>query len=261
VRLFKESIVTNGVLLMGLLGFFLYSVVFILPVFLTRSYHYTATQTGAFFIPGSLITAFLMPFVGQAMARGVNSKILIAIGLFTIEVCLYMMTKFSPLSPKDEILRMLYVRGIAMAFLFVPINSSILSQFRGATLGQVSGMLNLFRQIGGSIGIAAAGTLITMRGQQNYLNLASHVSLLEPATQQAYFQGVGGMAHKMTDSMGMANAHDVVLKSIYGRIVAQAFMLSFIQLVWIVMGIFVLAFIPLYFLKLRLKPTGPIDAH
>lgn len=261
VRLFKNQIIANGVTLMALLGFFLYSVVFILPVFLTRTYHYTATQTGAFFIPGSLITALLMPFIGQAMSRGVNPKILIFLGLASVEICLFMMTFFSPMSPKDEILRMLYVRGVAMAFLFVPINSSILSQFKGATLGQVSGLMNLFRQIGGSVGIAMVGTLLTMRGQQNFLNLASHVSLLNPATQAAYYQGLAGMGAKMTESLGMASAHDVVIKSLYGRLQAQAFMLSFIQLVWIVMAVFAFSFVPLYFLRLKEKPTGPIDAH
>ena len=54
VRLFKEGIVTNGVGLMVSLGFFLYAVVFILPVFLGTAFHYTATQIGVFFIPGSL---------------------------------------------------------------------------------------------------------------------------------------------------------------------------------------------------------------
>lgn len=261
VRLFKDQIVANGVMLMGLLGFFLYSVVFILPVFLSRSYHYTATQTGAFFIPGSLITAALMPFIGQAMTRGVNPKILIAIGLSLVELCLFLMTKFSPMSPKDEILRMLYVRGVAMAFLFVPINSSILSQFKGAALSQVSGLMNLFRQIGGSIGIAAAGTLLTMRNQQNYVDLLSHVSLLNPNTQLAFYQGLGGFGSKMVEGIGMSTSRDAILHALYGRIQAQAFMMSFLQLVWVVMIVFVFAFIPLYRLQLKSKVTKPVDAH
>lgn len=51
LRLFKESIVRNGTILMGLLGFFLYGIIFLLPVFLERMYHYDATQVGEFFIP------------------------------------------------------------------------------------------------------------------------------------------------------------------------------------------------------------------
>jgi DHA2 family multidrug resistance protein len=154
---------------------------------------------------------------------------------------------------------MLYVRGFAMAFLFVPINSSILSQFKGQALGQVSGLMNLCRQIGGSIGIAMVGTLLTTRGKQNYLDLASHVSLLNPATQASFYPAVASFSAKA--GVGMGGGYEAALRSIYGRIQAQAFMMSFNQLVWIVMIVFSLSFIPLYRLKLRSKPTGPVDSH
>jgi DHA2 family multidrug resistance protein len=259
IRLFKDQIVANGVALMTLLGFFLYSLVFILPIFLTRTFHYDATQTGAFFIPGSLLTAFCMPFVGQAMTRGINSKYLIAIGLISVEACLFLATQFSTLSSSADILRMLYVRGLAMGFLFVPINSSILSQFKGQNLGQVSGLMNLSRQIGGSIGIAMVGTLLTTRTQQNYIDLSSRLSLLNPATQSVYYSMVNGLKQKM--GVGMGDTVAATLRVLFGRVQAQAFMLSFIQLTWIVMIVVLAAFIPLYRLKLRSKPTGPVDSH
>ncbi|HAG90572.1 MAG TPA: hypothetical protein DCL41_01800 [Bdellovibrionales bacterium] len=67
VRLFKEAIVVSGVGLMGFLGFFLYALVFLLPVFVQRTYGFTATQTGLLFIPGSVLTAMMMPVVGKLM--------------------------------------------------------------------------------------------------------------------------------------------------------------------------------------------------
>jgi MFS transporter, DHA2 family, multidrug resistance protein len=261
VRLFADQIVANGVAMMSLLGFFLYSLVFMLPVFLSNTFHYTATQTGAFFIPGSLLTALLMPFVGRMLAKGTDPKYMIAFGFSMVEVCLFLATKFSPTSSSDQILGMLYVRGLAMAFIFVPLNSSILSQFKGVNLGQVSGLMNLFRQLGGSVGIALVGTMLSTRSAQNYLDLASHVSLLNPATQSTYYGGVAALGKKMTDAVGLANAHNAALKSIFGRMQAQAFMMSMLQLLWIVMFIFVFSFVPLYLLKLRSRPGGPVDAH
>jgi MFS transporter, DHA2 family, multidrug resistance protein len=261
VRLFKEAIVSNGVGLMVFLGFFLYSIVFILPVFLVRVFHYTATQTGMFFIPGSLLTALLMPFIGKLMASGKNPKALIFIGLVSIEVCAYMMTRFSPFSSTNEILMMLFVRGFALAFLFVPINSSILSQFKGAALGQVSGLLNLFRQLGGSAGIALVATLLAKNSYQNYTDLSAKVSMLNPNTQMAVSQISAGMAAKLPGSVGFVQGNRAAIQSIYYRVQNQVFMMSFLQLVWVIMFIFALAFIPLYFLKLKVKPTGPIDSH
>lgn len=261
VRLFLQPVVTNGVALMGMVGFFLYGVVFILPIYVSRTLHLDATQTGMLFIPGSLLTALVMPFVGRQMFKGTPPKRLIIVGLISIEVCLYLMTRLSPMSTEGEILRMLFVRGFGMAFLFVPINSSIISQFNGIEMGQVSGLLNLSRQIGGSMGIAMIGTLLNTRSHQNYLDLVSKVSMLEPATQQAYLQGAAGMAGKMTQSLGMTTGHQAALTSIYGRVQNQVFMLSFQQLMFIMMGVFAISFIPYYFLKFKGKTNVIVDSH
>ncbi len=261
IRLFTDRIVVSGVALMGLLGYFLYGVVFVLPVFVGRIFHYSATQTGELFIPGSLVTMAMMPVVGNAMTKGVSVKKLIFVGLISIELCLYMMTLFSPQTGKDEILHALYVRGFAMAFLFVPINSGILSQFKGATMGQVSGLLNLFRQIGGSIGIAMVGTLLTSKSHQNYLDIVSNISLLNRNTITMYNQSVNAMMSKMPMDIGFATGQDAALQSLYLRISNQVFMMSFNQLIWTIMIVFMFAFIPLYTLRLKSGPVKPVDAH
>ena len=128
-------------------------------------------------------------------------------------------------------------------------------------MGQVSGLLNLSRQIGGSIGIAVVGTLLSMRAHQNYIDLASKVSLLNPTTQQAYFQTDNGMSKKLASGLGMTKSNMAALTSIKHRLDGQVFMMSFNQLMWIILIIFSLSFIPWYFLKLRLRPTSVIDAH
>ncbi|MEA9357710.1 DHA2 family efflux MFS transporter permease subunit [Bacteriovorax sp. PP10] len=261
VRLFKEQIVVNGILLMGLLGFYLYGVLFVLPVFVSRVFNYTATQTGTLFIPGSLVTMALMPLIGKLMVSGVSVKKLIFVGITGLMVCLWTMTALSPLSSKSDILIALYTRGFALAFLFVPINSGILSQFKGRAMGEVSGLLNLSRQIGGSIGIALVGTLLTMRGHQNYVDMAAKVSLLNTNTQQIYYQTEAGISKKMVTGVGMLKADKAALTSLKHRLDGQVFMMSFNQLMWIIMIIFSFAYIPWYFLKLRVKPTGVIDAH
>lgn len=261
VRLFKEQIVVNGIALMGLLGFYLYGVLFVLPVFVTSVFRYTATQTGSLFIPGSLLTMALMPLIGRLMVSGVSVKKLIFIGITGLVVCMLTLTQLSPLSSREDILIALYVRGFSLAFLFVPINSGILSQFKGQAMGQVSGLLNLSRQIGGSIGIAMVGTLLTMRSHQNYIDLTSKVSLLNPTTQQVFYSTQANIAKKMTTDVGMIKPDKAALLSIKHRLDGQVFMMSFIQLMWIILFIFLLAYIPWYFLKLRVKPTGVVDSH
>ena len=253
--------VTYGVLLMGSLGFFLYGAVFMLPIFVARTFHYDATQTGQMFIPGSILTALMMPFIGKQMQKGRDPKILIFIGLISIEFCLYLMTRFSPQTTYQQLIVMLFVRGFAMAFLFVPINSSILSQFKGIDLGQVAGMLNLFRQIGGSMGIALIASLLAINSHQNYLDLVSRISMLNPTTVQTYLQSQNGMTHKMTEAVGMSTPMAATLKTLYYRIQNQVFMMSFIQLVWVIMFVFAFSFIALWRIRFKSKTTVVMDAH
>jgi DHA2 family multidrug resistance protein len=260
IRLFKEAIVNYGVALMACLGFYLYGLVFVLPVFVGYTYHYTATQTGILFIPGSILTAFMMPFIGKAMTSGVNPKRLIFIGLVSLEACMYFFTRLSPLSSETQILYGLYMRGFALAFMFVPINSAILSQFSGVQLGQVSGLLNLFRQLGGSAGVALVATLLSSYSAQNYVDLTTHVSLLDHNTQAAYYGAQAGMKMKASDGLGMATSVEATLKTLSYRVQAQVFMMSFNQVIWTMMLIFSVSFIPWYLIKLKRK-VGIVDAH
>lgn len=261
VRLFKDHAVQNGVMLMSLLGFFLYGVVFLIPVFLGRAYNYDATQIGTFFIPGSLITMAMMPFIGRLMQAGTNPKILIIIGFVSIEFCAYLMTGFSPLSPKSEILQMLYVRGFALAFLFVPINSSILSQYSGINLGQVAGLLNLFRQIGGSAGIALVATLLNTKSHQNYLDLRQHLSALNPQAVNFIKNASQSMKSKFASDIGVNFDGSAALKMLYYKTQNQVFMMTFLQLIYIIMFIMVLAVIPIYRLKLKKGPVAVVNEH
>lgn len=260
LRLFKDPTVTIGVMLMGAVGFFLYAVVFVLPVFVGRVFHYDATQTGMLFIPGSLLTAAMMPMIGKAMQK-VDPRVLIGIGFTGVLTCLLMMAQFSSQTSHDQLMHTLYVRGFAMAFLFVPINSSILSQFSGMNLGQVSGLMNLSRQIGGSIGIALVGTMLVSKSHQNYLDLATHVSLLNPQTQAAVAQSQAGLATKMSSGIGTATPESATIASLSMRLNGQVYLLTFNQLMYTLASIFVFAFIPLFFLRLRNRPTKMVDAH
>ncbi len=261
VRLFKERAVQGGVSMMALLGFYLYGVVFLLPVFLGRTYHYDATQIGFMFIPGSLVTMALMPFIGKRMQAGTNPKILIIIGFAAIECSLYMMTLFSPLSAKDEIFRMLLMRGLALAFLFVPINSSILSQFSGIAMGQVAGLLNLFRQLGGSAGIALVATLLNTKSHQNYQDLSNHLSALNPQAQSFVHGAANSMNYKLSESVGMLDSTTASLKMLYLKTQNQVFMMTFIQLIYVMMIIMLTVIFPIWWVKLRKGPVKVVDAH
>ena len=253
LRLFKQSVVRNGTALMFMLGFMLFGVMFILPIFMARVLHFDATQTGMMFIPGALLTAFTMPFIGKALAK-VDARVLIFIGTGIIGCMLIMMTRFSSLTGRDQVYWALIIRGAGMGFLFVPINAVVLGQFRGQNLGQVAGLMNLLRQIGGSVGIALMDTLLERNTHQNKLDLASHVSVLNPGTQNELMRlGVTDMNHVSTP----------ILKLFSLRLDQQVYMMSFTQMMWYVLIIYSFSLIPLFLLKTpgKIDPKAAMDAH
>ena len=239
LRLFLDPVVRSGTALMSMVGFMLYGVIFVLPIFMGRVLHFNATRTGMMFIPGAMLTAFLMPFVGKSLAK-TKARNLIFFGVLAITGMLLLMTRFSSLTDENELFWALMVRGVGMAFLFVPINATVLGQFRGPSLGQVAGLMNLLRQLGGSVGIALIGFLLDRNSHQNALDLSTRVSALNPATQAELLK------------MGVQDFSAIPARSlslIQLRIDQQVFLMSFTQMMWYVLIIYSLSLIPLYHLK------------
>ena len=263
LRLFKRNVLRSGTMLMLALGVMLYALTFAIPVFASRVLpNMTATQTGMLFMPGSIATALFMLPVGMLTTK-VNSKILVLIGLALGVASVLAMSRFTTSTGESQILIPLILRGVAMAFLFIPINQMVLGEFQGAELGQVSGMQNFFRQMGGSIGIASLGVLITRFSAQNYNDMLPSVSALNPIAWRAYTQMLGAPGGKMSGQVGRWDQSGVALRSLYGRVMQQVFILSFEQLCWMISFVVMLGLIPLYLIKPTRRVGGKpiVDAH
>jgi DHA2 family multidrug resistance protein len=262
LRLFKSNVVRSGTALMLMLGIMLYSLTFIVPVFVSRVINQmNATQTGELFIPGSLATAVFMLPVGIALKK-ISPKIMVLIGILLGEAAVFTMSRFTTATGANDIYLPLILRGIAMAFLFIPINQMVLGSFRGEELGQVAGMQNFFRQIGGSIGISSLSTLLTRFGAQHYNDIMTHVNALNPAAYQELVQSRAMPNAKMMSQIGFWDAQTLAVKALAGRVAQQVFILSFEQLCWVIMGIVACGLIPLALIKPVKNTGGPIlDAH
>jgi DHA2 family multidrug resistance protein len=262
LRLFKQNIIRSGSAMMLMLGILLYSLTFVIPIFVSTVIpNMSATQTGLLFMPGSIATALCMLPVGNIL-RWVSPKILVVVGLIVGEAAVFSMTKLTDQSGTAELLIPLILRGISVAFLFVPINQMVLGSVTVAELPEVSSMQNFFRQLGGSIGISSLDTLITRFSAQNYNDLMVHVNALNPAAIQTVMQSRGMANAKMAAQIGMWNPEYLSAKTLHGRALLQTFLMSFGQLCWVIMIVVAFAIVPLILIKPKIKQGGPIlDAH
>ncbi len=261
---FKNPIFRSGVMLMSILGIMLYSIMFIIPVFVSTIQGLTATQTGELFIPGALASAFMMPIIGKQL-RIRDPRTLILIGFLLLWVAVIMIGRFNSDTSINGLFTALLLRGVAMAFIFVPVNSSVLSQFSGASIGEAAGLLNLCRQLGGSIGIASLSTLFQHYQAQSYSDLMNHVTWFSPSATAAYTGITGSLHAKLPFMVGMGDMSQNAVKLLFFRVKKQAFVLAFRRTLQIAAGLFVFSFIPIYLLKAAKRPPGApevtVDAH
>lgn len=249
VRLFRVPVVRAGTLLMGMTGFMLYGLMFILPIFMGSLLHFDATQTGIMFIPGALVTAVCMPMAGK-MLQKTDARLLILWSVFMITLMFAMMTRFSAQTSARDIFWSMLMRGLAMAFLFVPINAVVLGAFRGKELGQVAGLMNLMRQVGGSIGIALINTLLDRNTKQNKLDLIGRMSPFDI-----------GVRANVPPAIDLRNLPEPFARGLEHRVDLQVFVMSFTQMSWVLLIVFLFALIPLAALKPQKGLTAPADAH
>ena len=260
LKLFKNASFTAGVTLMAGLGAMLYGLLFLVPVFVSTVFNFTATQTGELFIPGALIAAATMPFIGMQLRKR-DPRQLIFVGIIGLSFAIYLISGFNSQTSVGGMFWPLFFRGAALAYLFVPINTTVLSQFSGLAIGQAAGMLNLCRQLGGSMAIALLGTLFQQFQVRSYSVLATHVTPFDVPALQASRALPTLLTSKMPISVGMGGLTRDALKILTFRAQKEAFVLAFSKTLFLASIAFLLCLIPLVFLK-KPKQGAPIpDAH
>ncbi len=261
LRHFKNKTFTGGVLLMSGVGVALYGLIFIIPVFVSNIQGLTATQTGALFIPGAFLAAMIMPIIGASL-RKVDARFLIATGVITLSIAIFKISYFDALTSVDGMFVPLLFRGAALAFLFVPINTIVLSQFQGQEIGQAAGLLNLCRQLGGSVGIALISTFFSRNQAASYATLISHISLLDHQAYRLALQLQMSMQGKMTTLVGMGSHTLDSVKILTGMAHKQAFVIGYQKIVRTIAFGYLLSLLPLLLIKKKEGTAKPVmDAH
>jgi DHA2 family multidrug resistance protein len=241
-----------------ILGFGLYGSVFIFPIFAQNLLGFSALQTGEIFLPGGLATIVLMPLIGIMLKKGVPAQLMAALGMLLFFLFSFMLSKSTLSSGTGDFFWPLILRGVGMAFLFVPLTTLAIQDLRGREIGQGTGLNNMGRQLGGSFGIAALTTMIHLRNGVHRSNLLSNINEYNTAfTQKMEMITRSFMAKGYT----YLDAQHAAAKAIEGMVTRQTFLLTYTDAYWVV-GFVMLFSIPLLALQKFKKNTNiPADAH
>jgi DHA2 family multidrug resistance protein len=142
--------------------------------------------------------------------------------------------------------------------IFVPLTTVTLATISREEMGNATGMFNLLRNIGGSVGIAIAATLLTRYSQFYQNSLVGHITPLNEIFRMKQAAIKSGL---MAQGMDAFSAETASLAVIYGIVRRQAGMLSYNRIFFIV-GLAFLVIIPLLLLLKKQKiGTSAVEVH
>jgi DHA2 family multidrug resistance protein len=180
LRLLKDRTFAVSSLLMFLLGFVLLGSTFLIPAYVQEMLGYTATDAGLVITPGGLGLLLLMPFIGRLVSR-VDVRVMILVGLGLCSAALLLMTNFDLNTNYTYIMLLRMLQAAGLGFLFIPINTAAFSSLPKEKTNNASGLINLWRNLGGSIGISVASTTLARHQQYHHSVLAEHMRAANPA--------------------------------------------------------------------------------
>ena len=241
------------------LGFGLYGSVFVFPVFCQNLLGFTPEQTGLILFPGGLCTIIMMPFIGKMLKAGVPAQYMATGGMVLFFVFTTMLSHSTLASGTQDFFWPLVIRGVGMAFLFVPLTTLAIQDLKGPELGQGTGLNNMMRQLGGSFGIAALTTLIHIRQAAHRSDLITNINPYNNAYLQQKQMLIGGF---MAKGRSLLDATRMAMQAMEGKVIRQTLLLTYNDAYWIA-GLIMLFSIPLIYLQ-PFKKGGvgaPADVH
>lgn len=256
LHILKDRNFLVGCILIFLFGVAIYSTVVVLPLFYQELLGYTAFTAGLVVAPRGLGAVCGMPVIGY-LSNKVDPRYLLTFGFVTFGLTtLYFGSVTLGVSPWTLFLPIL-ITGFGLSFVFVPINTAAYGTLSNEQIGNASGLFNLMRNVGGSIGISIATTLLTRRTDASQNALTNYMA----QSGTAYETTLRNTQTFLSTYFGPANAAHAARNSLYHQLQQQAAYWAFVDIFrWLSLLSFACV-IAVWFFK-KVKPgKGPAGAH
>src|SRR5579863_1627349 len=243
-------------LLMFMLGFALLGSTLLLPLFMQTLLGYTAERAGLALMPGGFTIILLLPLVGFLLSR-YTPRWLLLFGLLVLSFSLFHMAGFDLDIDFRTTATARVFQAAGMAFLFVPINRAAYAFLPREKNNAASGLMNLARNIGGSVGISLVTTMLDRRTQVHLNDLSHNLNPANPAFNSMIQGATQAMrAHGASAAFATQQAYALVQATVQ----RQAAMLAYID-DFRLLGVSILCMVPLVFLMKKGRPGGGIAVH
>jgi DHA2 family multidrug resistance protein len=256
LHVFKNRTYSAGVFLMTTLGFVLYGSTVLLPIMLQTLLGYPSMAAGIAMAPRGVGSLIGMPMVGMLVGK-IDARKMVGFGLFSGALTLFWLGELNLNAGYWDIFWPQFFQGLGLSAVFVPLTTISMDPIPRERMGNATSLFNLMRNLGGSIGIAVTGTMLS-RQQQAYVNvLGANVDAYSPQTQRAFEAARAGFLAAGSD---ITTATQRAYAALFGTVQQQAAMVSFV-LLFRILGVMFLLLLPLI-LIMRRPRGGPVSgAH
>jgi DHA2 family multidrug resistance protein len=238
-------------------GLCMMSFLMMLPVFLQNVRQYTAMQTGIIVAPFAIMSAVAMPIAG-ILITFVSPRLITAVGSVVAAAGMAMMSRVTLLTGSEHLFWGQMLLGAGMGLLFVPLMTGALAGLKGRDLAEGSGLFNLTRQLGGSIGIACMTTRLNQITVFSRSVISEHVTIHDP---EVISRLIAYRQFFMSKGVSIAVATQQALKTMDQIILGQATVIAFGN-IFFLMALLFLITTPLSLLLGKTMPGEErVDAH
>ena len=171
--------------LISFMGFgVLYGANVVTPQMLQTLFGYDAFRAGLVLSPSAFFTMAMMPIVGFLLGRKVDARYIIPFGLICLAGASYWQAHLDLYTSPYMFIAPRCVQMAGVGMLFVPLNNAAYLYLPRNQINNATGLFNMLRNEGGSLGIAIVTVLSDRRAQFHQLRLAEHVTPLNPAVDR-----------------------------------------------------------------------------
>jgi DHA2 family multidrug resistance protein len=260
LKVLKDRNFAVGSLLIFLFGVGIYSTTTVLPLFYQELLGYTAFTAGIAVAPRGLGAICGMPIIG-VLSNKVDPRWLLSFGFMLFGLMSLRFGDVTLAISPTSLLWPILLTGFALSFIFVPISTAAYGTLSNEQIGNASGLFNLMRNVGGSIGISVAQTLLLRRESAHQNDILNSV----PQSGAQFQKAIHGMQSALSSTVGRANAGGVhggaAASMLYGQLQRQALLWAFVDVFrWLSLLIFFC--VAAVWLFKKVKPgKGPAGAH
>src|SRR5581483_9067851 len=255
LRVLKNRNFAVGCGLYACFGAVLYAMITLQPLFLQTLLGYSALDAGLTVSPrglGSLPALFLVGL----LIRRISPRFLVGFGFLVFGFSSLLFSRFDLQVAMSNILAPNILNGFGIGLIFVPLTTMALGTLPNDQIGSATGIQNLLRNIGGSIGISFVTTMLSRYSQAHQVFLVGHVSELNPVFQQrlGVLQGVFQGNFGPPDALLRAQA------SINNTVVQQVNYWAFVQLFYVIAWVCAICILGVLLFR-SVKSAGPVVVH